>query len=56
MDSNKVSRYVKAGGAILSAFGITTISEDEASLIVAGFMTLYGIVSAIQAKFEKRAT
>jgi hypothetical protein len=52
MKSDKVSRYVKAGAAILGAFGVI-VSPDQIDLILGGFMAVYSIVSAIQAKLAE---
>lgn len=49
--SNKVSRYIKAGAAILGALGVV-VSPDQVELISGAFMAVYAIASAVQAKLS----
>lgn len=53
MNGEQISKYVKAGAAILTAVAGITIGEGDVNLITSAFLILYGIVSAVQGKIFK---
>ncbi len=51
MTTNKISRYLKAGAAVLACIGVT-VSPEQTEAITGGFLALYAVFSAVQAKLE----
>lgn len=52
MKKEAVMKFVKAGAGVLACAGVL-VSPESQEAIVAGFMAIYGVLSAVQGKFKK---
>jgi len=52
METNAVTRVIKAGAALLAVAGIV-VSPETQDQIVIGYLAVYSVMSAIQAKLGK---